>query len=252
MLRSAPHLFFGKKGRVPGGKRERFILPCDYWHRAWDLHHTHVKVSEFIFTGQFSSSHSAQSRMTPPLYPLAIPTPQDLNQPDFYFSFLFLTFSFLWSWKSEWKDKRKELTEELNMETCNLSNQHEELSDMKKFWQGDLYRLQYNASDILCVSPWVVSGGPHSTWTPRCHSWPCLPHSLISHSWTSLTAHFPWRCSTRTKRGNPNHCLFLHMAFFTCLNFQSRRKAQIIKLYSGNLSLNCGNLPLLCLTCSYP
>lgn len=71
--------------------------------------------------------------MTPPLYPLATPTPQDLNQPDFSFSFLFLTFSFPWSWKFERKDKRKEMTEELNTETCNLANQHEELSDMKKF-----------------------------------------------------------------------------------------------------------------------
>jgi len=32
--------------------------------------------------------------MTPSLYPLATPTPQDLNQPDFSFSFLWFFFPF--------------------------------------------------------------------------------------------------------------------------------------------------------------
>lgn len=250
-----PIYFFGKKGRAARGKKERFILPCDYWHRAWDLHHTHVKVSEFIFTGQFSSSHSAQSRMTPPLYLLATPTPQDLNQPDFSFSFIFLTFCFPWSWKFERKDKRRELTEILNTETCNLANQHEELSGMKKFWQGDLHRLQYIASDILCicVSAWEVSPLHLNTNVPFLAMPPAFPH-FPQLDFPDST--FSLALQHQDKMWQPQSLpISPHGPFFfpPVWTFSPGEKHTLQRFIVENLNrFHCGNLPLLCLACSYP
>lgn len=138
---------------------------------------------------------------------------------------------------------------------CNLVNQCEELSDKTKFWQGNSYRLQRTASDILCVCPWTVSGvhTPHAwIWTQRCRSRPCL---LASPAAGPPRQHIPlalqWRPGENVATPT-TACLFLYTGFFTYLNLQSRGKRQIMKLSSGIPSLNCGNLPLLCRTCPYP